>query len=299
MGSNPNQNGNGIEYRIELTRKNEPPYAVAAGQGTASAHFTSNPTMNTLASIKRKLRGAGKRLAQRLVPSPVQAYGERSMLYVPQRGASEPNDFLLDLALRAVQRAREISLADLAGRQHSGADDSPELWPGEHYRLLAALVDVLQPRSVVEIGTLHGLSTLAIKKFLRPGARMATFDIVPWAQFKDTCFRSSDFGDGSLVQQIGDLGDPLVFQQHRGLLDESELIFCDGPKDGVFERKFLNNLAALGATKPRLLIFDDIRLWNMLDIWRNIDRPKLDLTSFGHWTGTGLVAWNNESVQRV
>lgn len=79
--------------------------------------------MNTLGFIKEKLRGVGKRIAQRLTPSPVRAYGERSMLYVPQRGSSEPNDFLLDVALRAVRRAREISLADLTERQHPGADD--------------------------------------------------------------------------------------------------------------------------------------------------------------------------------
>jgi hypothetical protein len=30
----------------------------------------------------------------------------------------------------------------------------------------------------------------------------------------------------------------------------------------------------------------------MLDIWYNLDKPKLDLTSFGHWSGTGLVEWN-------
>jgi len=42
---------------------------------------------------------------------------------------------------------------------------------------------------------------------------------------------------------------------------------------------------------PPLIIMDDIRVWNMLAIWRRIDRPKLDLTSFGHWTGTGLVDW--------
>jgi hypothetical protein len=38
-------------------------------------------------------------------------------------------------------------------------------------------------------------------------------------------------------------------------------------------------------------MFDDIRFWNMLRIWRNVAAPKLDITSFGHWSGTGLVDW--------
>ena len=39
-------------------------------------------------------------------------------------------------------------------------------------------------------------------------------------------------------------------------------------------------------------MFDDIRLLNMIEQWRALPRPKLDLTSFGHWSGTGLVDWN-------
>ncbi len=38
-------------------------------------------------------------------------------------------------------------------------------------------------------------------------------------------------------------------------------------------------------------MFDDIRLMNMVEIWNNLAKPKLDLTSFGHWAGTGLVSW--------
>lgn len=51
-------------------------------------------------------------------------------------------------------------------------------------------------------------------------------------------------------------------------------------KIGVELDPYANRLADL---------FDDIRVWNMLAIWRGIRRPKLDLTSFGHWSGTGLV----------
>jgi hypothetical protein len=46
---------------------------------------------------------------------------------------------------------------------------------------------------------------------------------------------------------------------------------------------------AVGLQREPVVMFDDIRLWNMLPFWQEIDRPKLDLTSFGHWSGTGLV----------
>ena len=44
--------------------------------------------------------------------------------------------------------------------------------------------------------------------------------------------------------------------------------------------------------KECIVMFDDIRMWNMIKIWRDIKRSKMDLTSFGHWSGTGMVHWN-------
>jgi predicted O-methyltransferase YrrM len=246
-------------------------------------------------SIARKLRErinhAVIRFARRLEASPVDAYGERTMMYVPQADSSQPNAFLLDLALRAIEQARDISLAEISARRKPNATDFPDLWPGEHYRLLAALVLVLRPLTVVEIGTYHGLSALALMKFLPELGREFTFDIRPWSAFSDTCLRKEDFLDGRLVQILGNLRDDVVFDAHHELLAKADLIFLDAPKDGIFERRFLGNLAKLGDAKPKTLVFDDIKTWKMLAIWREITLPKLDLTSFGHWTGTGLVHW--------
>ena len=41
--------------------------------------------------------------------------------------------------------------------------------------------------------------------------------------------------------------------------------------------------------KPRWLFLDDIRFTSELLSWRRIQSPKIDLTSFGHFSGTGLV----------
>ena len=77
-----------------------------------------------------------------------------------------------------------------------------------------------------------------------------------------------------------------------GKLRSADLFFIDAAKDGVMEHHFIKNLKAIGLKPNAVVLFDDIRLWNMLDIWRSIDFPKLDLTSFGHWSGTGVVQWN-------
>src|SRR5205085_8915198 len=134
-------------------------------------------------------------------------------------------------------------------------------------RLLAALVKLLQPKRVVEIGTFRGLSALALKKYLPAAGKLDTFDIVPWNSIPETCLHAKDFQDDRLRQQIGDLSDPAVFELHRSVIQETELLFVDGPKDGVFERKFLQQLETVDFHKPLLVVIDDIRFWNMLAIW--------------------------------
>ena len=153
------------------------------------------------------------------------------------------------------------------------------------------MVKLLQPKTVVEIGTFRGLSALAMKQFLPSAGKIVTFDVVPWDSLADTCLRPEDFGDDRLQQQIGDLSDAAVFELNRSLIQQTEMMFVDGPRDGVFERKFLRQLETIDFEQPLLLVLDDIRFWNMLALWHDIARPKLDLTSFGHWSGTGLVEW--------
>jgi predicted O-methyltransferase YrrM len=203
---------------------------------------------------------------------------------------ARPSDRLLDLALRAASRARTVSMGEVVARMKQ-PPYYPDVWPGEHYKLLAALVLECRPRTVIEIGTATGLSALAMQQHLPRGARLYTFDIREWSTFADTCLKREDFADGSLAQIIGDVSDAAVLRSHGELFRAAELIFVDGPKDGRFERILLQRLADLGLAGQPILIFDDIRVWNMLAIWREIGMPKLDLTSFGHWSDTGLVDW--------
>ena len=239
------------------------------------------------------IRSIQRRAVKVVLPNPRPGHGEYSMIYDTLNTYGRPTDYLIDLALRAAQEAWHTELPDLSRRVAADGNDFSRIWPGEHYRLLAALVKLLQPKRVVEIGTLRGLSALALKKFLPSDGRITTFDVVPWDSFSDTCLRPEDFEDDRLRQQIGDLSDAAVFELNRSLIQETEMLFMDGPKDGVFECKLLQQLETVDFHKPVLLVMDDIRFWNMLAIWQDIARPKLDLTSFGHWSGTGLVEWRS------
>ena len=203
----------------------------------------------------------------------------------------QPTRSMIELALRVVHAALDIDLSDLS-RRLSGPPFWPDLWPGEHYRLLAGFVRVLQPRNVVEIGTATGMSALALKKFLPACARVTTFDIIPWREYPGQVLSHADFADGQLEQVVADLTKPEIARSHAKLLSEADLLFVDAAKDGQMEAILLDNLSAIGLREGALLLFDDTRMQDMIAIWRAISKPKLDLTSFGHWSGTGLVQWS-------
>ena len=217
-------------------------------------------------------------------------HAEPSMLFSADDAVGRPSTWLIDIALSAARSAGRIDLSSLSQRMQQPPYYA-EIWPGEHYKLLAALVQLMAPKKVVEIGTATGLSALALKSFMPSGGQLISFDIVPWTDFPDTVLTNEDFSDGLLIQAVADLSDPQVCAKYAGNLASAEIIFFDAAKDVLTERRLIENFRKISFVRPPLVIFDDIRLWNMLEIWREITAPKLDLTSFGHWSGTGLVEW--------
>lgn len=226
------------------------------------------------------------------VPIPVNAADKRySVLFSMDKQPGKPTKELLSLGLSCVSEAITIDLTDISSRIKSGHTNYIDIYPGEHYKLLAAIVKKICPCIVVELGTHLGYSSLCMKKFLPQDGIIYTFDVIPWNQFTDTILIEKDF-DAGLVQYTDDLTIPDKVSKHHTLLENADIVFMDALKDGKQEYLFLENFSRIRFKKKCLFIFDDIRLWNMLDIWYNMDKPKLDLTSFGHWSGTGLVEWN-------
>jgi predicted O-methyltransferase YrrM len=223
---------------------------------------------------------------------PANAFDKRiSAIYSAYRQPGKASDYLINIGLQSAEKARVIDLSDIAGRIAAKDINYIDIFPGEHYKLLAAIVALMQPKLVIELGTHLGYSSLCMKKFLPADGKLVTFDVVPWNEFENTIMRPGDF-DSRMEQHITDLTDTSIFNRHISLLENADIIFMDAMKDGVQEYQFLKNFEEVKFKNKCLFIFDDIRLWNMLDIWYHMDKPKLDLTSFGHWSGTGLVEWN-------
>ena len=197
----------------------------------------------------------------------------------------QPNTFLLDTLVSAASIAPTIDLSLLLERCGNDEDRTfVRTWPGEHYRLLPALVEVTGAQHVIEIGTYRGHGALALHL---AAPQVTTYDIAPYTEFTDSALCPQDFSEG-IEQRIGDLSSPQFFDRELDELRQAQLIFVDGPKDGRFERSFAQLLTTALAGSNTLVIWDDIRVMSMIAFWRWLPVPKLDATSFGHWSGTGL-----------
>lgn len=201
---------------------------------------------------------------------------------------SQPSDDLLELALSAAKIAHTFHLPELEARSSQMDATWIRTWPGEHYRLLAAIVSLLSPSEVIEIGTFKGHGALALSTG-HEGAHITTYDIVPWSRIEETAFLTSDFSNNRIEQRIGDLGDPEYRRAQLDVLSASDILFIDGPKDGHWEQDTIPELLSSLTDRRRLVIIDDIRLLPMVQLWRDLPFPKLDITSLGHWSGTGLL----------
>lgn len=249
--------------------------------------------INVIQKLKIKL--VNKFIA-RFLPFPFDArHKEYTILASLDDDKAHPSDYLVDVSLRAAMEAGKIRLDNIVQRfKHFPVHPNPNEWPGDHYRLLAAFVKVLDPATVIEIGTSLGTGTLALSEFMKPSGRVVTFDVVKWDDIKNSLFNQEDFIQGKIIQYTDDVSSPASYEKHRRLFEKAELIFVDAKKDGIMEKKFIEHFNTTDFVNTPIIIFDDIKHWPMLKIWRDIPYPKLDLTSLGHFTGTGIVEWNKK-----
>ncbi len=159
-----------------------------------------------------------------------------------------------------------------------------DMWPGEHYKFLRSLAKVIQPKVALDIGTYHGASALAIAPH---SEQVFTYDIFPLGQIGNAYTNLLELNPNT-VQEIGDLANPEFYEMHRSRVRSADLVIIDGPKDGVFEYKLVPEVVQ-DMKQGSLLVLDDIRFSNMKDLWMGIDRPRIDVGSFAHSSGTGIV----------
>lgn len=166
--------------------------------------------------------------------------------------------------------------------------------PGkEHYKLLTyimkRIVESGEMYKASDLGTLFGTSALALAS-AHPTIEVTTYDIInviPNAQGVNTINNMSNIKRKHMSAQI-DIPE----------IAKSNLVFLDiNTADGVEEQKIIN--ALIDHEFSGLLIVNGILLNTRKDFWNKISNDKrirvYDLSDVGHWTGTGLVNFSQDT----
>jgi hypothetical protein len=156
--------------------------------------------------------------------------------------------------------------------------------PGkEHYRLLSWLSTQFNNSTIIDIGTHHGLSAAALS--YNPSNTIHSFDIV----YKGIKIKKPNCN----YHQVN-LWNPDHRWKWKSTILSSPLIFLDiDPHEGTMEMEFYKWLVE--QNYQGILILDDIWMFKGMrnNIWYHISTKKIDLTSVGHFSGTGMVDFGN------
>ena len=158
--------------------------------------------------------------------------------------ATQNNSKLNTTFCAAALTASGIKISEAASKPDTSYFN---IFPGEHYRLLAGLLRNLEQKRCIDIGTYTGMSARVMLDSTSDSCEIHSFDIIPWQDF-DSHLNEKDFEQRHLTQHLEDLSQKDIFEKHIGTIENSEIIFCDAPKDGQFEYRFLRLLQQV---KPR------------------------------------------------
>ena len=175
------------------------------------------------------------------------------------------------------EEAIKLDLNRVAGNmvdsQYRGYLTSPA--GREHYQLLALLTRLFEGQTIFDIGTHYGNSSLALS--FNPNVRIISYDIVEMKRILMPPF-NVEYKHGNFMN------DPEVLS--------SPFIFVDvDPHDGIQEKDFHDFF--LEKEYKGIVLWDDIHCNPAMIKWWNelTGARKVDLTSVGHWSGTGMTVY--------
>jgi hypothetical protein len=141
----------------------------------------------------------------------------------------------------------------------------------EHYRLLMYVSTLYNNETIFDVGTNKCMSALALS--YNKSNKVKTYDIVKLLPENPNV--------DNIEYILGDSTKDLD-------LEKCPVIFLDVDHDGIYEDIFYDHLKSINW--KGILILDDIHLNEpMIKFWSRIEEKKYDITTIGHWSGTGLV----------
>lgn len=161
----------------------------------------------------------------------------------------------------------------------------------EHYKLLNYLAKKLsegkQGAVISDVGTFCGSSALAFA-LAHPSVSVVTYDIMNPIPTANNIKTINNIPNIKRKYMSCQLDIPNIVKSDLVLLDMET-------HDGKQEKRFVELLMAGGY--KGVMVVDDINTHQgMRDFWSWIPLKKLDVTQHGHWTGTGIVVFDPDTL---
>tara|TARA_R110001592_G_scaffold1295_2_gene7714 strand:+ start:473 stop:1135 length:663 start_codon:yes stop_codon:yes gene_type:complete len=170
----------------------------------------------------------------------------------------------------------------------------------EHYSILAYLSTLYNNKIILDIGTFHGGSALALS--YNQNNKVISVDIkyqvetnidLPNIEFLEGNILSNNLINPETTTSISNINGP-------ELIKSADLILYDTIHNGIIEKEFHNYL--IKTNWKGICVWDDFKYRSngqirqgMQTFWNSIDnKQKVDITEYAHWTGTGLVWYGSE-----
>jgi predicted O-methyltransferase YrrM len=189
------------------------------------------------------------------------------------------NNDLNDIAINYLQeKCRGIAKEYFA--LHSGK---------EPYRLLFFLAQQFNNSTIIDLGTSNGASALALSA--NKTNQIYSFDITDrcetsFLQSKNNFEKTPSFPNVDFIVTQD-------FTKYIDLFLKSPFIYLDIAHDGTWENILIDLL--IKNNYKGIMVLDDIHAFpEMKILWNKLTFNKVDITRYGHWSGTGLVDFSNE-----
>lgn len=150
----------------------------------------------------------------------------------------------------------------------------------EHYRLLIHLASSYNNIQIADIGTYRGASAIALAQ--NPNNKVFSLDV--------GVFRN-DIPYDNIEFRVGDFKTDTNIQEN---ILKSSLIFLD--IDHLYDNEIWFYNFLIKNNWKGIMFCDDIHLCDEMErFWSEISHPKQDITSYGHFSGTGFVSFDAET----
>jgi len=174
----------------------------------------------------------------------------------------------------------------------------------EQYRFLYYMSTLLDNETILDVGTFEGGSALALSK--NKTNNVISID-VKYQVNRDIDLDNILFLEGDILNYEEEIvkidrnfrAGTLDKNYGKDLINQSKLILYDTVHNGIVEKQFHDYLVE--SNWSGVCIWDDTKFrWTgtrrqgMIDFWNSIENEKEDVTKYAHWTGTGMVWYNQD-----